>query len=38
VANLSRLLVEGGPDRDALRDAAARAKAAIDDQLCPSAN
>ena len=38
VANLSRLLLEDGPDPGRLRDAAARAKAAIDAQLCPSAN
>jgi orotidine-5'-phosphate decarboxylase len=38
VANLSRLLVQDGPDHGALRDAAARAKAEIDSRLCPSAN
>jgi hypothetical protein len=35
VANLSRLLVGVGPDPDALRAAAVRAKAQIDAQLCP---
>lgn len=38
VANLSRLLLEDGPQPARLRDAAARAKAAIDTQLCPAAN
>jgi len=35
VVNLSRLLVEAGPDPGALRAAAVRAKAEIDARLCP---
>jgi orotidine-5'-phosphate decarboxylase len=35
VVNLSRLLVEDGPDPAALRAAAVRAKAEIDARLCP---
>ena len=38
LVNLSRSLVEAGPGPDALRGAAADAKAAIEAQLCPSSS
>jgi orotidine-5'-phosphate decarboxylase len=38
LVNLSRSLVEAGPDPDALRDAAVGARAAIDGQLRPSSS